>query len=60
MKNVASFIKLRALCVALILTALALAESFAQTTATFQFDTTLVRAMQWRNIGRFAAGARMP
>ena len=56
MDNRTSFIKLRALCAAMLLTALALSESFAQTTTAFQFDTSLVAALQWRNIGPFRGG----
>ncbi len=56
MKNVASFIKLRVVSMAFALLLLCTSAGFAQTTAAFQFDTTLVRAMQWRNIGPFRGG----
>ncbi len=56
MKNVLRFIKLRALLTAFTLLSLCTNASFAQATAAFQFDTSLVRAMQWRNIGPFRGG----
>ena len=56
MKNVASFIKLRVVSMAFALLLLCTSAGFAQTTAAFQFDTTLVRGLQWRNIGPFRGG----
>ncbi len=56
MKNVASFIKLRALLTAFAVISLCTSASFTQTASAFQFDTTQVRALQWRNIGPFRGG----
>ena len=56
MKNVLRFVKFRTALRFTAFVALFANVSFAQTTTAFQFDTSLVAALQWRNIGPFRGG----